>query len=525
MKKFICTALILILIPFISVQRVFADESNPDLPFTDVVIDQLVDITSSVNRNWIKVVTEQKMVYDEVLIETTQGQFATLTPNGNHIIFTGSYYDNSIVGLTGCNSSSYHYNTGTTTVDSTINIEPGLYGYFDSPVPGQDGIIYNFGISVNAGSSGTTSTTTSGFDNTTEACRIIGMDTGDGSVDGTVLLEMGYEKQTITYNDGSTHGHTATVYVPGDESISLSIDGSYISSIINNIVINFIQDAVWFYHKEYSIYLSANQGYYVPEYGLIKSYSYFNNIFNVNPNPANVTAQFDPSISAPGVTAGYNKIFNYHTGSVANQSNVYDKNDVTLSWQGTCAPYWKFVEPRQSIALSLNNPYIDTINATSNSSGLSLELYTIQSSDVSNYPDFTSGYKMPTNSGFSEYHFYKLQDSGRLGLFNQLGTFLDNWLTRIKSSIDSISGNSDIVQEIENDYNIDFDTSINNYIQNIQNTSQNIDLTAPQNNLPTNNHLSDFAPIVSETLKVFTDNNIWIFIFIPILIGILGLIL
>ena len=523
MKKILCPVLICLIVPFVSVQRVFAEPQNPDLPFTDVVIDQLVDITSSVSTSWLKTIAETKLVFDEVLIETTQGQFTTLYPSSNTLMITGTYHDNTITGLQQCSSSSYNYSTQNHTVDGVVVVETE----FGTGLQHSSQNIFlaaALDVSTNIGASETV--TTNSFTNTTEACALMGMNTGDKGVDGTTLLQLGYEQHTVTYNDGTSAGHTATVYVPGNESINLSIDASYINNLVNNIVINFIQDAVWFYHKEYSLYLTANQGYYVPEYGVINSLSYFNNIFDPSVvNTSNITAVFDPDLSYSGVTASYNSIFSYHTGTVGNTSNVYDRNYFKLSWQGTDEPYWKFTEPRQSISLSLNNAFLDSIYVRTDEDALSRQLYTISSSDVSEDSSLIQGNKLSIYSGFGDYHFYKLQDSGRLGLFNQLGTFLNNWFTRIKGSIDSISGNSDIVQEIENDYNIDFDTSIENYIQNIQNTSQNIDLTAPENNLPSDLHLNNFAPIVSETIKVFTDNNLWIIIFVPIIVALLGMIL
>ena len=99
MKKILCSALICLLVPFVSVQRIFADSQNPDLPFTDVVIDQLVDITSSVSTSWLRTIAETKLVFDEVLIETAQGQFTTLYPSSNTLMITGLYHDNTITGL------------------------------------------------------------------------------------------------------------------------------------------------------------------------------------------------------------------------------------------------------------------------------------------------------------------------------------------------------------------------------------------------------------------------------------------
>lgn len=532
MKKILCTVLISLLIPFVSVQRIFAEDENSDLPFTDVVIDQLVDVSSSVSNSWFKIITKSQYVTDSILVNTVQGDYALLRPYTNHVYFTGSYYDNSIVGLTACNSSSYHYSTGTQTVDSTINIEPGLYGSFNAPSAGSgDGIIYNFGISVNAGNSGTTSTTTSGFDNTTEACRLIGMDQGDGSVDGTTLIELGYEKMDIHYNDGSSRGHNATVYVPGNEDISFEFDQAELINFIDNLVVNFIQNAIYVYHKDYSMYLEAMPGYYVPEYGDLRSRSFIAQIFSKSTDldDLEVNYTFDPEMSSSGVTVTYRDEFSYNT--FTNQEvGQYYANSTRFTWQGTDSPMWYFKGKTKTVAYDLQDPDLgdyldDNYEILQFSNILTQSWGTVSSNNISENSNLTLGVSYGWGPTFYQYHFYKLQDSGRLGLFNQLGTFLNNWFNRIKGSIDSISGNEDVVQQIENDYNIDFDTSINNYIQNIQNTSQQIDLTAPSVNLPNDNPLPQMAPIVSETIKVFTDNDLWLLIFVPILMGILGLIL
>ena len=521
MKKFLCTALICILIPFISVQRIFADEENPDLPFTDVIVDQLVNITSSVDSTWLNMLTEKKTVIDEVIVEQSQGQFTTLRPSSNNLYITGTYHDNTITGVTQCTSSSYNYSSQNHTIDgvAVVEIDFGTGLNHNS-----SNMILNAALDVGTNVGASETVTTNSFTNTSEACALMGMNAGDKGVDGTTLIQLGYEQHTVTYNDGTSAGHTATVYVPGNESISLGIDASYINNLVNNIVINFINSAIYIYHNDYSLYLQARSGHYIPSFGQLKSRSYIGNFFSPL-DFDDFEASFDPYLSGEGVTASYNDTFDYNTFS--SQDGAYYANQVTLTWQGNDNPYWYFTGTNKTVHYEdLVNDYVNSnIETNIQSQCLTQNWGIVSSSMVEDYPDLTVGYRYGRNATFYNYSFYKLQDSGRLGLFNQLGNFLNNWFGRIKQSIDSISGNSDIVQEIENDYNIDFDTDIDTYITNIQTTSQNIDLTAPQNNLPSGNHLSEFAPIVSETIKVFTDNNIWIFIFVPIVIAILGLIL
>lgn len=110
---------------------------------------------------------------------------------------------------------------------------------------------------------------------------------------------------------------------------------------------------------------------------------------------------------------------------------------------------------------------------------------------------------------------------------NNLIKFLTTQFNRVINAIRNINGGDDnsITNNLENNYDIDTETDINNYIQNVKDRSDDVDLNSPEFNLDPDNKVSLFAELPEATLGIFIQNNLGIFIFLPILIGILGLVL
>lgn len=112
---------------------------------------------------------------------------------------------------------------------------------------------------------------------------------------------------------------------------------------------------------------------------------------------------------------------------------------------------------------------------------------------------------------------------------NSLIKFLTTQFNMVVNAIKNIkigdSKGDQIINNVENKYDIDFETDLDNYIQNVYDSRDDIDLNLPDYNLPSGTNLDLFADLPDETIKLFTDNNLGIFIFLPIVIGILGMIL
>ena len=115
--------------------------------------------------------------------------------------------------------------------------------------------------------------------------------------------------------------------------------------------------------------------------------------------------------------------------------------------------------------------------------------------------------------------------------------WLGAWFTKLNTTLQNenqtntvINQNNEVnetTNEIINEYDIDVNQTINNIVNNLKDTNDNIDLNDPKYNIGTNdrNRLQYLIDIPRETIKVFTDNGVGFFLFLPIIIMILGLIL
>lgn len=500
--------------------------------------EYLEDITSSIDLTkiyWSRYITR---VIDFIEVYGSQYQINSGINGSNlsNISFLGSYYDNTITGLNGCNSTSYNYQTSSSTQVDVLTIEPAIYGSFDSPTVGQDGIVFNFGIDVNAGTSSNVTTTTSGFSNETQACRLIGMNTGDGSVDGTTLLSLGYEKKTITYNDGSANGHTATVYVPGDEEFEFAADLSFLDDLFEQLYINVTTSMVVHAHDEYTIELNSEEGYLLPEYGYVYSTAYIGVMF------ANVQGSTSSSYPFDYINNKFYVLPNDYTNATINTSfshiisdNTYDWNTTKLYWSGTRNPSWTFKTDEIDLSdVPFANIYKtnDVLYNVWDTFGWELgigDTYTVQSGDLQYDQYLTAGTLLPLN--IDQIKFYQFKNNSLLNRFNQLGSFLNKWFRRVESAIKSVSGSSesnDIINNISEEYNVDVDLNLNGLLTNVDTWKNEIDLTDPEF-IISDNDLTGIQSLAGSFERIYNDiyfdNGLGILVFVPLLLLVLRLIL
>ena len=527
MKRFGSVLAISFLIINLMINQIFAD-GDTFTNFTDVDPDQLIDITSSYQLSDIYYTVKKEAVIDSAVSYAYQINFDV---SGNHTIaLTGSYYDNTITSMQGCSSSSYNYNTSSHTIDGVVTVEPAVYGSLSHS---SQNMFLNFGISVESAASAGETITTNSFQNTTQACSLLGMNEGDSAIDGTTLLEAGYQKKTITYNDGSLNGHTATFYVPGNEEIDLDFDGlvetlaDMYASVLNSLRID--------YHFEYDIWLWSRSKI-MPSYGYIHTKSWLPlmldpRILNYDKSFTNYRLYLDNLD---------NTSVDYFTDFVTNSyENSYPFSGTRLRWHGTDNPHWVFRTDYfkdenyiSSLDKLVFSDVIDGTNKKDRSNYLSSTVQTTpvtqQLIDYNPSIGLTIGYTIPYNfSGIDEYKFYKYQDTSRLNLFNQLGSFLQGQFNRLKSAIDNISGSgdSDIAIDLENDYDVDLSTDIKQYITDVHDRDSDIDLTLPEFTLPSGDALQLISDIPSRTIGIFTSNNLGYMIFLPFIIAIAARIL
>lgn len=523
----------------ITYQAIFEETETIWSDWTDEDDEEyLEDITSSIDLTkiyWSRYITR---VIDFIEVYGSQYQVNSGINGSNlsNISFLGSYYDNTITGLNGCNSTSYNYTSSTSNNVDVLTIEPAIYGTFDSPTVGQDGIVFNFGIDINGGASSNVTTSTSGFSNETQACRLIGMNTGDGSVDGTTLLSLGYEKKTITYNDGSANGHTATVYVPGDEEFEFAADLSFLDDLFEQLYINVTTSMVVHAHDEYMIELNAEEGYLLPEYGYVYSEAYIGVLFS------NVQGSTSSSYPFDYINNKFYVLPNNYTNATINTSfshmisdNTYDWNTTKLYWSGTRNPSWKFKTDELDLSdVPFANIYKtnDVLYNVWDTFGWELgigDMYTVQSGDLQYDQYLTVGTLLPLN--VDQIKFYQFKNNSLLNRFNQLGSFLNKWFRRVESVIKSVSGSNesnDIINNIAEEYNVDVDLDLNGLLTNIQTYKTDIELNDPDYNIPASDltgvqHIADSFKNIYE--DVYFDNGIGLLILVPFLILVLRLIL
>lgn len=521
MKKLLSAALTILLISCFGITEVFADEEDPFTPFVDIDPDNLVDISSNYSLSDFRYHIVRETVIDSAVNSDTQLKYDIL---GNHSIsFTGSYYDNTIMGINSCSSSSYQQTYQHTDGVENVTISPYIVG--DISIMG---FSLNYGIEVNDENLGEVTSTSNTVTNTTEACKIIGYENNDSALDGQKLLSMGYERKTATsYYNG--HEYTATFYVPGSESINMeSFD---FQRFIENMVASVMSSLVVDYHYEYdlSIYTFEKA---MPSYGRINTslwLPYFvDSGFYDDTENSFTNYKLDWIEGNASFFYGNNSFFNH----VSN--GIYDQNYATFVWSGTTDPHYKFSAPEQrwisqtSDGTSMNSsPFLVDLFTSKNSTFTTSYLYTtVSDAMVAKNSVLTSGNKIGYK-GADSFKAYKLQDAGRLSLFNQLGSFLNEKFNQLKSVITGIdpSGSTNVTQDIQNDYNINPQIEINNYLETFTQRDQNIDLTQPEFTLPDQNSLNLLSDIPSRTIAVFTNNRLGFMIFVPIVLGVIGLVL
>ena len=543
MKIFAKILTVLLIIDFTCV-RVFASGDDTFTDFTDVDADSLVEITSDYGTYDLLFGIERKLVIDSAVSIALQEQYQVL---GNHSLsFTGSYYDNSIVSLSGCTESGFNYTQSQSGSVEVVEINPDVY---ISTNHSTNGLVLNYGIDVNYQNISSSSIQSSSISSSNSACRLVGMESGDGAIDGTTLLAAGYEKITRSYNDGTLNGHTATFYVPGSEALNFST--SDLDDMLSALVSNTINDLVLDYHYQYDYYLtgSPDMTMPVPEYGILESrvylplmWGYARWAFDTTGTWLQDYYMYHDQNTNNHTYVEFNPTFRYNT-STENGNTVYTGNYSRFYWSGTDNPHWYFRSKQYKYNSQLSTPTGAVSGTDIYDSGLFLQtptqgddlqswyfglgeqLFTITSTQVANNSNLTAGYKLPVDVGFKTIKYFKHVDSGRLGLFNQLGSFLQRQFNRISDLISNIDGGGDTINDFETNYNIDIDTDLNNYVENIFNAKDDIDLTLPEYNIPSNNNIGLLSDIPLETIKLFTDNNIGYFIFLPLIIGLIGMFL
>lgn len=522
MKKFLSALLTVLVVLNFGIVEVFADEeTDPFTPFTDVDPDNLVDISSNYSIGDFKFHIVKSIVIDSA--ENTETQLKYDILGNQSISFTGSYYDNTIMGLNSCSSSSYQQTYQHVDDVENVTIHPYIVGGVDIL-----GLSLNYGIEVNDENFGDVTTTSNTVTNTTEACKIIGYEQNDSALDGQKLLSMGYEKKTVTsYYDG--HEYTATFYVPGSESLNLH--SSDLQTFIENMVASVMSSLIVDYHYEYdlSIYTSGKA---MPSYGKISTSLWIPYFLDAGfyGNTANAFTKYRLDwIYGNSVQFNGNGSFYNHV-----TDGIYDMNYSDFVWSGTTDPHYKFASPeirwvsQNAVNGSISSsPFLsDLFSSSASSFNTTYSYQTVTESMVSNNNVLTAGNKIGYR-GADSFKAYKLQDAGRLSLFNQLGSFLNDKFNQLKSAITGIdpSGSIDITQDIENNYNIDTDIEINNYLDNMTDRDNDIDLTLPEFNLPDKNAFNLLSDIPMRTIKIFTDNNLGYMIYAPLILAVICLIL
>ena len=330
--KIFAKILTVLLILNISAVRVFADGDDTFTPFTDVDPDTLVDITSQYSLSDIYFNVSKEVIIDAASSYALQQQFNVL---GSHTLtFTGSYYDNTITSINACSSSGYTYSTSISSGVDIVEIEPGIYGSLNHST---GGLAVNFGLTYDYQHLNQSQISGTSFSNQTQACHLVGMEDGDGAIDGTTLLQAGYEKRTITYNDGTTNGHTATFYVPGAESINIS--NADLDDLIDAIYSDFLNGITLDYHYEYELSASSKRKI-MPSYGYISSGVWLPLIFETlfltyEDSMNNYRLSF---VGNDHATANYNYTF----FNSVNSDNIYQYNYTQLYWSDTTNPHWLF---------------------------------------------------------------------------------------------------------------------------------------------------------------------------------------
>lgn len=494
--------------------------------------EYLDDITENIDLSKIYWNISVKKIIDHIQIYTTQldVQSSFNGSNINRVLFTGSYYDNTITALQGCNSSAYTIDTDSHTLDTMVYVQPAVYGSLDMNYgqPGED-LVFNFGLDIESGLSGNETFTTTHMENRTEACRLIGMNSGDGSIDGSILLAAGYQKKTLSYNDGSLNGHTATFYVPGDEEFSFAADLSFLDDLLENLYINFVNNGKIVWHREWDISIHGSDGYLMPEFGSAVSKTFIGNLLQWVDFP-NLDKKYNYS-TLDNTYIKYNYEFDNRL-----TNNTYGYNYCNFYWQGTRNPHWYIIESMTTSDFAVNNFSFQELYGNGNYSrneylGLSYDLgntYTISSS-VATSTGLTQGALMYV--GFDSVKFYQLKNNSLINRFNQLGQFLYTQLTRIYNAIGNISGgneSNEIINNVVNDYDIDVENNFNGLLTNVENKKQQIDLTLPEYNVPSSDLEGIQAlagPFKQFYQEVYIDNGLGIIVLIPVLLLVLRLIL
>lgn len=500
-----------------------------------------INITDQFTNSEFSFQIIKRLVIDNLEWESDQGVFRSNSDREFH--FAGYYYDNSIYGITACNSTTTsHTSSSIQQVSSdTIFVNLDYTGEFNVIPDTYFGLSLGNEAGLVSQMSGVSTSST--FQNTSEACQIMGTNPGDSTLDGSMLYDLGY---TAIGLESDIEGVEATIFVPGQEALSFSSsDLGMIFEGVKQIMTNVYH---YTYHYEYDVYLFGSYNSRLPEFGKLETKLSMYQLLNYGnwidySNSDFKDFMYERYTVLPG-SSGVDSIgqFRYWITNIEGD-DYYNGNYTNLYWSGTDMPEWHFKTQEYRGNFSNRSEYVGSFNvggmfysdvSTNHINNYYLDTLENDSSIVitpamaANNINFTAGVNMFVNA--FKFTFYKENNNSLLNRFNQLGSFLNGWFNRIYNSISNITGGSesnDITQNITNDYNIDVDTDINNVITNIQDRDGDINLQSPDFQISNNDitGLQLLSDIPSETIKVFTDNHIAILIFIPIIFGILRLIL
>ena len=526
----------------VSLTAIFQEQSSnpdpePDVPsswtnWTDEDDQEyLEDITSSIDLSKIYWSSSWKREFVDFQLYSTRLNFGSGYSGDYSVSFVGSYYDNTITGITACNSTSYQSSTSVTAPHEQITVHPFVIGELNA---GPFGYL-QFGVDVEDVTSSQGSVTTSYQSNSTEACRLVGVYNDDSSLGVLQYLDYGYEIKT--YNDGN--GNTATVFVPGEEAIEFEADLEFFDDLLEGLYATIVNNLQIIYKDVYTMQLHGKDGYLLPEYGSVYSEAFLGTMMEwqgmyIGEGEDWPFSLIDKHFTAIPQDNTYAKFMPFFSRAVDSTTNKF-KNYTNLYWQGTRNPVWKFETNLQQEFIQ-NVVYthfgVNYTGRIDDNYGFPLsssygDALTISSEDATEH-NLTQGAVMMLSA--SSVKFYQYKNNSILNRFNQLGSFLSTWFNRIYQSIGNITGgneSNDIINNVVNDYDISVETDFNGLLQNVNNTREDIDLTLPEFNIPSSDltGVQSLAQPLSDVFDIYIDNGLGIMVFIPVLLLVLRLIL
>lgn len=525
---------------------VYEEPDDDFTPFTDESdIKTLSDITSSFNGQKIYFNINRRLVIDQIVNQLT-GMNVDVGPNGG-VTFSGTYSSGEIMALTACNSSGFSQTNTSTAPVENVTIEPYISGSLNLGVGDISLGSLNYGIRVVDQNLGATNTTSSEITNTTQACKLMGWNDDEVTIDPSMMTQFGYHSETV-YSTVYP-GNKATVFIPDDQEFSFT--STDLDNMLDSLSATFSNTNTVIYHYEYDVSMSFEDNI-TPTHGYIKmplslatflNYTDFGSDYYLQA----INRRYQIIEGSDEISAAASMSLSIR--NAYNNQPTYDYNNITFAWQNNLNPSWHFMTDQISSDvvtllttsgstvsgidnifnnnnMKFSNYYYHTVSLGNSGSA---SYYKITSSDVGVNNRLTVDTWLPI-SGNTEYKFYEIKDNSILNRFNQLGQFLNGWFNRIYNSVSNITGGSesnDITNNIINDNDVNIDVDMQHIINNVNDKDDDIDLTSPDFTIDSNNlqNISSLSVLGTETVKAFSDNGLGIIIILPIIIMVVGLIL